>query len=215
MTAAPRRSLPPWLPVKALFDRLLDLPAAQRVAALANAGASAAVVAQALELLAQHEAEEQGGAAFLGAPARLRPAAVVDRRGQRLGPWALTAPLGSGGMGEVWDARRADGAYDARVAIKVVRAGADSAALLERFAHEQRLLARLNHPHIARLLDAGHTDDGHPYVVLEAVDGRPFDEACRRGRACNCSCNSPTPWPTPPPPAGAPRPQTRQRAGDR
>jgi hypothetical protein len=82
-------------------------------------------------------------------------------------------------MGDVWEAQRDDGAYEARVAVKVLQAGRDSAALLQHFAQEQRLLARLSHPHIARLLDAGRTADDRPYFVMEAVDGRALDDAAR------------------------------------
>ncbi len=171
----------PWQQVRQLFERLADESPRQRARALRDQ--PAALRHELVQLLAQHDAElhatDADGAAFLAVPPPLPAAAEPDRRGQRLGPWELVGRLGRGGMGEVWEARRADGAYDARAAIKVLRGGFDSAALLARFAQEQRLLARLNHPHIARLLDAGRTDEGQPYFVLEAVDGRPLDEACR------------------------------------
>src|SRR5687768_2231789 len=176
------RPLPPWLAVKTLFERLVELPAAERPQALARAAVAPEIASEVIELLAQHEAEERRGGSFLAAPALLKleaSAPAVDRRGERLGPWRVLAPLGSGGMGDVWEARRDDGAYEARVAIKVLRGGTDSGLLLEHFAQEQRLLARLNHPNIARLLDAGRTADGRPYFVLEAVDGQPIDAACR------------------------------------
>lgn len=176
------RPLPPWLAVRNLFERLVELPAAERPQALSRAAVAPEIASEVIELLAQHEAEERRGGSFLGAPALLKLEAAdvtVDRRGERLGPWRVLAPLGSGGMGDVWEARRDDGAYEARVAIKVLRGGAGSSLLLEHFAQEQRLLARLNHPNIARLLDAGRTADGRPYFVLEAVDGQPIDVACR------------------------------------
>ena len=100
-----------------------------------------------------------------------------DLAGTRVGPWRLVRLLGRGGMGEVWEARRDDGAYDATVAVKVLRGTADDDHLRSHFAQEQRLLARLNHAHIARLMDAGHLADGRPYFVMEAVQGRPLDEA--------------------------------------
>jgi tetratricopeptide (TPR) repeat protein len=136
------------------------------------------VAAEVRALLAQHDAEERAGGRFLAQAPALSADADTDRRQQRLGPWLLVAPLGSGGMSDVWEARRADGAYEARVAVKVLRLPGDS-PLLQHVVQEQRLLARLNHPHIARLLDAGSTPDGQPYVVLEAVDGQPIDVACR------------------------------------
>ena len=166
-----------WDRVRALFDRVLDLPHDARQEALTASGEPQAVVREVCELLAQLDADTQGQQGFLKTPASWGEAAPTDLRGQRIGPWRVSGLLGSGGMGDVWEAHRADGAYDARVAIKVLRSGLDSAAVLERFAQETRLLARLNHPHIARLLDAGQLDDGRPYFVMEAVDGVAMDEA--------------------------------------
>ncbi|MBL8305820.1 MAG: serine/threonine protein kinase, partial [Rubrivivax sp.] len=170
-----------WPAVRALFERLLDAEPAARAALLAAADAEVAREAQAL--LAQHEAEEADGGAFLAHPAGWAPepaAGPPDRRGERLGPWRLVAPLGAGGMGEVWEARRDDGAYDARVAVKLLPPDAGAGSRREdAVLHETRALARLNHPHIARLLDAGRSAEGRPYFVMEAVDGRPLDEACR------------------------------------
>ena len=82
-------------------------------------------------------------------------------------------------MGKVFEARRADGQYDGRAAVKLLKRGMDSAAVLQRFALERQTLARLSHPHIARLLDAGASDDGLPYFVLEYVHGPPIDQAVR------------------------------------
>ncbi|MFO1297000.1 MAG: serine/threonine-protein kinase [Rubrivivax sp.] len=95
-----------------------------------------------------------------------------------MGAWRIAALLGRGGMGEVWLAERADGAYGGEAAIKVLKRGMDSASVLARFALEQQALARLQHPHIARLLDAGRTADGLPYFVMERVSGAPIDQAC-------------------------------------
>jgi hypothetical protein len=107
-------------------------------------------------------------------------AALADpqRLGQRLGAWEIVAPLGAGGMGEVFRARRADGSFEGEAAIKVLKRGMDSKAVLQRFALERRVLARLHHPHIAHLLDAGVTPDGLPYFVMELVHGMSIDLAC-------------------------------------
>ena len=174
---------PEWAQVRALFDQLAGLDAAARVAALAASGASAALQQEVCSLLAHADAARTAaaGEGFLATPAAAVPApapADSQRSGQRLGAWRIDGLLGRGGMGEVWGARRDDGAYDGRAAIKVLRAGMDSQRVLERFALEQRALARLNHPHIAHLLDAGRTADGLPYIVMEAVQGRPIDLAC-------------------------------------
>ena len=88
-----------------------------------------------------------------------------------LGPYRLLSELGRGGMGTVWLAERADDAYHARVAIKIVRGGFADAELARRFRAERQVLADLTHPHIARLLDGGDAPDGTPYLVMEYVDG--------------------------------------------
>ncbi|MEO0743283.1 MAG: serine/threonine-protein kinase [Bacteroidota bacterium] len=103
-----------------------------------------------------------------------RPAAP----GRRLGAWRLLRELGQGGMGTVWLAERADGAFEQRVAVKRVRASMFSEALRQRFVRERALLARLHHPHIAQLIDGGVTDDGVPFLVMEYVAGPPLLEFC-------------------------------------
>ncbi len=107
--------------------------------------------------------------------------AAEDRIGSTVGPWRLVSVLGRGGMGEVYRAERADGEFEQRVALKLLRPGAASESLRRRFLQERQVLARLEHPNIARLLDGG-TDDGRPYFVLELVEGEPIDEYCRDRR---------------------------------
>jgi non-specific serine/threonine protein kinase/serine/threonine-protein kinase len=94
--------------------------------------------------------------------------------GQRVGAYAIVRELGRGGMGAVYLAQRADGAFEKQVAIKVLKRGTDTDEVLRRFQSEREILARLNHPNIARLLDAGTTDDGLPYFVMDYVDGKPI-----------------------------------------
>jgi tetratricopeptide (TPR) repeat protein len=109
-------------------------------------------------------------------------AATLDRRsdrsGQRIGVYQLVGEIGRGGMGEVYRARRADAHYEMEVAIKLVRGGYDSDFVLQRFKAERQILASLDHPNIARLLDGGATEDGLPYLVMELVDGEPIDKYC-------------------------------------
>lgn len=98
-----------------------------------------------------------------------RPAA---NEGERLGAWVLQRKLGEGGMGEVWLATRADGLYKGQAAIKLLRTDLDRKLVEQRFAREREVLARLDHPNIARLLDAGLSPgDEHPFLVLEYVEG--------------------------------------------
>jgi len=162
-----------WPAVRRLFDAALALPASEREPWLRASGEPAEAVAEVLSLLAHDPDATPGEGDFLATPA-----AATGHPGLRLGPWRLIAPLGSGGMGEVWLALRDDGAYQGEAAIKLLKRGMDSAAVLQRFAQERQALARLDHPHIARLMDAGLSPQGLPYFVMERVQGRPIDAAC-------------------------------------
>jgi tetratricopeptide (TPR) repeat protein len=102
--------------------------------------------------------------------------------GRRLGPWTVERPLGKGGMGTVWLARRSDGRFEGLAAVKLLNLALLDPVGAERFRREGTLLARLSHPGIARLLDAGVTDDGQPYLVLEYVQGERIDRACDAAR---------------------------------
>lgn len=101
-----------------------------------------------------------------------------DWIGRRVGVWQIDAPIAGGGMGAVFRAHRADGQYEAAAALKLIHTGHTDAARAQRFREERQLLARLDHPHIARLLDGGTTDEGAPYLVMEYVDGVPLDRWC-------------------------------------
>lgn len=110
-----------------------------------------------------------------------RVAASVPLEGQ-IGAYRAVRELGRGGMGTVYLGERADAQFQMRVAIKVIKRGMDSEAVLQRFRHERQILACLEHANIARLLDGGTTADGLPYFVMEYVDGQPIDEYCRGHR---------------------------------
>ena len=158
------------------FERLLELPEAARQAALAAHASSDAALHR--ELLALFEADAKANAAdFLDAPAVPPPAL---RPGMAFGPWQLVRKLGAGGMGEVWLAARADGHFEGAVAIKMLHAHLAGQQVRERFAREGRILARLQHPHIARLLDAGLHDSGQLYLVLEYIEGERIDRHCEQ-----------------------------------
>jgi len=98
--------------------------------------------------------------------------------GQTFGAYTLEAALGSGGMGSVWLARRNDGRFDGRVAIKLLHLALFSRTGVEHFRREGRVLGKLTHPNIARILDAGLVSSGRPYLVLEHVEGQPIDRFC-------------------------------------
>ncbi len=139
----------------------------------------AALRRDALELIAQLER----GPAFLDVPlARVSDAVPDDAAPTMIGPYRVVRPLGHGGMGDVVLALRdVDGAQQP-VAIKLIRRGMDSDEIVRRFQQERRILASLHHPHIAQLQDAGATNDGRPFLVMEFVEGEPLDEYCERRR---------------------------------
>jgi len=129
-------------------------------------------------LLSSHE---QAGTAFLKNPAmslKGPPVATNAHTGRRIGVYQIVEEIGHGGMGEVYRGFRADGQYTKEVAIKLVRGGYDSASLQERFRNERQILASLDHPNIARLLDGGTTKDGVPYLVMELIEGTRIDSYC-------------------------------------
>ncbi len=103
-----------------------------------------------------------------------------ETAGDQIGPWQLVRPLGRGGMGTVWLAQRADGQFQRVVALKLISAGQETQAIQNRFLRERQILASLNHPNIAKLLDGGVAPDGRPYFVLEYVDGQPITSYCDR-----------------------------------
>ncbi|MFC4820281.1 protein kinase domain-containing protein [Dokdonella ginsengisoli] len=160
-----------WQRLQELFDGLLALPAGARAAWLAGLGDDEALKREAVRLV---EAD-QGGTA--GLPhASLRATASP---GGRLGPYRLGEEIGSGGMGTVFLAERADGTFRRHVAIKLLR-GFPTRESAQRLRRERQILADLDHPNIARLLDGGSMPDGQPYLVMEYVDGEPLNEFCRR-----------------------------------
>ncbi|HEY6454845.1 MAG TPA: serine/threonine-protein kinase [Steroidobacteraceae bacterium] len=166
--------------VDALQDELLELPEAMRLGQLHKLrGEEPAVLAEVESLLLA--AHASGG--FLDAPMRVPvPEVIPDAAvGMRLGAWNITRLIGRGGMGEVYEATRADGNFEQRVAIKLLQR--DAAAQLERFQAERQILARLEHTGIARLYDGGITGDGRPFMVMEYVEGQSITEYCEHRRA--------------------------------
>ncbi|HEX7878496.1 MAG TPA: serine/threonine-protein kinase [Candidatus Eisenbacteria bacterium] len=158
-----------------LLAEALALPEAERPAFLDRAcGADTALRGEIDSLLAAHP----GAQRFFDAPLVTPPLAGsedpwIDRT---VGAWRLLRRLATGGMGAVYLGERTDRAFEKQAAVKLVRSGLDSAEVLARFRRERQLLADLEHPHIARLLDGGSTDGGLPYLVMEYVDGHRIDE---------------------------------------
>ena len=153
-----------WRELRAVFDRLSSLPESERETELAALAGSDAELAREARSLLLAEARD---AQFLHSPA----GGGFERRGEQVGPWELLSPLGEGGMGTVFLARRADRSFDKLAAVKFVHSELLSPRLRERFAAERQALAALEHPGIARLLDGGESVNGEPYLVLEYVEG--------------------------------------------
>ncbi|MFN7963546.1 MAG: serine/threonine-protein kinase [Thermoanaerobaculia bacterium] len=158
-----------------VFEQLLDLEGEARLEALERSCGGDAELRQAVEHLLA--ADRQAGA-FLDQPAF--QLLGEDLSGRRLGPYRLEGPLGSGGMGTVYLARRADAAFEQTVAVKVWHGGPGASSLVRRFLAERQILASLAHPGIVRLLDGGATEEGLPYLVMEHIDGLPIDRYCRQ-----------------------------------
>jgi eukaryotic-like serine/threonine-protein kinase len=189
-----------WARIDALFGKALDRPPSERLAFLAAecgddqelfdavrslldaepaAGAliGESVAGFAPDLLArlagEEEEEEVGGAG---------DADDDGLAGRLVGPYRLVSELGRGGMGAVYLAERADGEFEKRVALKLVKRGMDTDEVLRRFRFERRVLAGLEHPNIARLYDGGASEDGRPFLIMELVEGERITDYCdRRG----------------------------------
>lgn len=159
-----------WEAVSALFDAALACDHAQRERLLDESDAAADVREEVRQLLKAAETR-QAEAAGLVTGGGQRPTAHFQPlpEGTRLGAWQLGPIIGRGGMGEVYRADRADGQFQQRAALKLIHI--DSPSALLRFHRERQVLASLDHPHIAKVLDGGSTADGRPYMVMEFVDG--------------------------------------------
>jgi eukaryotic-like serine/threonine-protein kinase len=173
---------PSWERVKAVFQRAVEVPPAERAALLDRACEGDGELRREVDsLLAEHD--EDGGPLQTSVFGSVADAIVEDElEGQRVGPYRIVERIGSGGMGTVYRAVRADDAFEKRVAIKVIKRGMDTEDTLRRFQAERQTLARLDHPNIATLLDGGSTGDGRPFLVMEFVQGRRIDEFCDAAR---------------------------------
>jgi serine/threonine protein kinase/tetratricopeptide (TPR) repeat protein len=168
-----------WQQVKSILAAALEQPGEKdRAAFLATAcGNDTALRREVDSLLSQPVDEFESVAGMIGiGSADLLPSVDI---GRQIGNYELVRELGRGGMGTVWLAKRADQQFEKLAAIKLLKRGTDTDEVLRRFRDERQILARLEHPNIARLLDGGMTDDGLPYFVMEYVEGKPLTEFCR------------------------------------
>ncbi|MCH9651648.1 MAG: serine/threonine-protein kinase [Deltaproteobacteria bacterium] len=179
-----------WNRLAPLVDELLDLEPAQRVLRLEELGRGDFALRMALEDLLDSHHEEQDTSPRTGTsvsgdspagdshPDPGEEDATDPRLGSVIGGYRLLQRLGEGGMATVYLGERQDAAFDHPVAIKLVRMDRADSAMVERFRDEQRILASLSHPSIARLFDGGAASDGQPYIVMEVVEGLPLDRYC-------------------------------------
>jgi tRNA A-37 threonylcarbamoyl transferase component Bud32 len=169
-----------WERADRIFDGALDRPAAERPGFLDQAcGGDGALRARVERLLAEAETLDAflvpGGALAAVGRGLAADAPLVPR-------YRLGAEIGRGGMAVVYVAERADGLFEHRVAVKVVKRGSDTDEVLRRFEQERRILASLDHPDIARIVDGGAADDGRPFFAMELVSGQPIDAWCDERR---------------------------------
>ena len=173
-----------WTRVTALFDELVDATTDARQSRLAEWGSRDSwVVQQVRSLLAAHDSADSrfdvpalSRLSLNQRDALLPPDPLLSA--PRLGAYLVLRKIGEGGMGAVYEAERADDAFHKRVAIKTIARGAESSVIVSRFRRERQILAELQHPNIAALLDGGMTDTGTPYFVMEYVDGQTIDAYC-------------------------------------
>ena len=162
-----------WQSVKSNFSAILDLPANERPRFLENCEAE--VRREVEKLLSAHEKADD----FINQPFFFRPELTPeDFAGKRIDDYDILEKIGEGGMGAVYLAEHRVEDFSQRVALKLVKRGMDTAAVLKRFLMERQILAQLEHPNIARLIDGGTTQDGLPYFVMEYVEGENIRDFC-------------------------------------
>lgn len=171
-----------WQQIREVYERISALAVEERSFQLDKIGAEDPELRQEVDSLLSYE--DRAESSFLNKPAasliqRSAEAEHVHSRvGRKIGVYQIIEEIGHGGMGEVYRAARVDGQYKKEVAVKLVRSGYGTEVILERFRHERQILATLDHPNIARLLDGGTTEDGIPYLVMELIEGLPIDQYC-------------------------------------
>ena len=172
-----------WNQVKDLLNDVLEIEPNGRGDFLARANVSPEVISEVESLLAC----ENGATGLMDAPAiAFAQSFLGDEEpdnaliGQNIGAYKIVSELGYGGMGAVYLAERVDGKFSQRVALKLLKRELNTTSLRQRFEQERQILASLEHPNIARLLDAGTTDDGVPYFAMEYIEGLPIDVYCQQ-----------------------------------
>jgi serine/threonine protein kinase/tetratricopeptide (TPR) repeat protein len=168
-----------WRALSPYLDEALEITGDRRAAWLAAIRARDAALGADLEtLLAEHEDLQEAGFLERALPLTHHPVEMQSLEGQIVGAYRLVSLIGQGGMGTVWLAERCDGRFEGRAAVKLLNIALVGRAGEERFRREGNFLAKVTHPHIARLIDAGVSPTGQPYLVLEHVNGQAIDRYC-------------------------------------
>jgi len=173
-----------WQRVRPILESALELDPVGRSSFLDGACANPNLRREVESLIASHD-QAGTNALGLGSPLEFNTSEEIHFRlspGKRIGAYEVVEEMAVGGMGAVYRAIRADGQYQQQVALKIVRSelGAESTAI--RFRNERQILASLDHPNIAKILDGATTPDGLPYFVMELIDGQPITDYCHRHR---------------------------------
>lgn len=167
-----------WQNIKKTLSAVLDLPENERNSFLASES-DTEIRAEVEKLLIAHEkAEDFIAQPFLVEQGLTKVEIADDLIGKRIENYLILERIGTGGMGAVYLAEKVNSDFKQKVAVKVIKRGMDSEAILKRFATERRILSSLKHPNIAQLLDGGISADGLPFFVMEYVDGKPLNEFC-------------------------------------
>ncbi len=171
-----------WERIQELFAAAVDLPPLERAAFLERECYGDDTVRREVQSLIDSDEQAE---TFIENPAGAIPSDLLDApeaetslAGRHFGPYEIVRELGRGGLGAVYLAIRSDGEYRKEVAVKLIRRGLDTDDILRRFRNERQILAQLDHPNIARLIDGGTTDDGLPFFVMEYVKGEPISAYC-------------------------------------
>jgi tRNA A-37 threonylcarbamoyl transferase component Bud32/tetratricopeptide (TPR) repeat protein len=166
-----------WPQIERLFIQAAQLPVEDRASFLARACGDDQALREEVASLLRYDTRDPSLTAAIQAGAA---GIVVDLplAGTTLGAWRVEQEIGRGGTSVVYLAFRSDGQYSQKAAVKVIKRGMDTAAMIERLRRERRILAALDHPSIARLLDGGTTQEGLPYLVMDYVEGRHIDQWC-------------------------------------
>src|SRR5262245_14147599 len=169
-----------WQRIEELFRTVVNRPTGERDLYLTRVcDGDEELQREVLSLLARDTAEDFIRSPIASVAQSFTAKPNDDLTGERIGPYRVRRLIGRGGMGTVYEAERDDEQFRQRVAIKIIKPGMDTDFVRDRFLRERQILASLDHPYIARLIDGGTTQDGLPYFVMEFVAGDPITVYCR------------------------------------